>query len=461
LEHPLNDRKLQQGNLIEVEISDLNSSGDGVGKIDGQVVFVPDTVTGDRCLVRLLKVKSKYAEGRSEKLLEASPHRIRPRCIVADKCGGCQWQHIDYKYQLQVKYDRVYQALQRIGGFNQPNVTPIIHNANNDLNYRNKSTYPLSRSATGNVQAGYYRKGSHQLINLNQCPVQDSRLNPLLAEIKQDIQQQGWSVYNEKLHRGKLRHLSLRIGKHTGEILLTLVSAERNLPGLSEQAEIWLQKYPSLKGISLNYQPQKNNIIFGTETIPIAGKPYLTEMFADIKLQLQADTFFQINTEAAETLSRVIIEQLDLQGDEIAIDAYCGIGTFTLPIAKKVKRVIGIESQVSSVETAKLNAQINNITNTDFQTGTVAEILRQIDVKPQIILLDPPRKGCESSVIEEIIHKKPHQLAYISCQPATLARDLKILCNPGNYYLKLVQPADFFPQTTHVESVAFLQAVSK
>jgi 23S rRNA (uracil1939-C5)-methyltransferase len=456
----MNERKLQQGNLIELEIIDLNSSGDGVGKIDGQVIFVPDTVTGDRCLIRLLKLKSKYAEGKLEKVLQPSPHRIRPRCIVADKCGGCQWQHIDYKYQLQVKRDRVYQALQRIGGFSQPNVAPILSNSN-DLHYRNKSTYPLNRSANGNVQAGYYRQGSHQLINLNQCPVQDSRLNPLLAEIKQDIQQQGWSIYNEQLHRGKLRHLSLRIGRHTGEILLTLVSTERNIPGLLEQAEIWLNKYPSLAGVILNHHPEKNNVIFGEETITIAGRPYLTEMFADIKLQLEADTFFQVNTEAAETLSRVIIEQLNLKGDEIAIDAYCGIGTFTIPLAKKVKRVIGIESHTSSVERARLNAEINNITNTDFQIGTVEEILRQTDVRPQIILLDPPRKGCEKSVIEAIIDKKPQQLAYISCQPATLARDLKLLCDSGNYYLRLVQPADFFPQTTHVESVAFLQAESK
>jgi 23S rRNA (uracil1939-C5)-methyltransferase len=454
------NNRLQQGNLIELEIIDLNSSGDGVGKIDGQVIFVPDTVTGDRCSIRLLKLKSKYAEGKLEKLLQPSPYRIRPRCIVADKCGGCQWQHIDYEYQLQVKRDRVYQALQRIGGFSQPNVASILHNAN-DLHYRNKSTYPLNRSTDGKVRAGYYRKGSHQLVNLNQCPVQDTRLNPLLAEIKQDIQQQGWSIYNEQLHRGKLRHLSLRIGKHTGEILLTLVSTERNLPGLLEQAEKWLDKYPSLTGVILNHHPEKNNVIFGEDTITIAGKPYLTEIFTDLKLQLQADTFFQVNTEVAESLSRVIIEQLDLKGDEIAIDAYCGIGTFTLPLAKKVKRVIGIESHASSVERAKLNAEINNINNTDFQIGTVEEILRQIDLRPQIILLDPPRKGCEKSVIEAIIDKDPQQLAYISCQPATLARDLKLLCNSGNYYLKLVQPADFFPQTTHVESVAFLQAVSK
>jgi 23S rRNA (uracil1939-C5)-methyltransferase len=456
----MNDRKLQQGNLIELEIIDLNSSGDGVAKVDGQVVFVPDTVTGDRCLVRLLKLKSKYAEGKLEKLLESSSHRIRPRCIVADKCGGCQWQHIDYEYQLQVKSDRVLQALQRIGGFSQPNVASILHNSN-DLHYRNKSTYPLSRSAIGNVQAGYYRKGSHQLINLNQCPVQDSRLNPLLAEIKQDIQRQGWSIYNEELHRGKLRHLSLRIGKHTGEILLTLISTEPNLPGLPEQAEIWLKKYPSLTGVILNHHPQKNNVIFGEDTITIAGQSHLTEMFADIKLQLQADTFFQVNTEAAETLSKVIIEQLDLKGDEIAIDAYCGIGTFTLPIARKVERVIGIESHPASVEQAKLNAQINNISNADFHLGTVEKVLRQIELQPQVILLDPPRKGCEKSVIEAIIDKKPDRIAYISCQPATLARDLKLLCNSGNYYLKLVQPADFFPQTTHVESVAFLQAESK
>jgi 23S rRNA (uracil1939-C5)-methyltransferase len=450
----------QQGNSIELEIIDLNSDGEGVGRFEGKVVFVPDTVPGDRGLVRLVRLKSQYAQGKLQQLLQTSPHRIRPQCIVADKCGGCQWQHIDYQYQLKVKQERIKQALQRIGGFEKPNLAPILHNSH-QLNYRNKSTYPLGISATGKVQAGYYRKGSHQIVNLNQCPVQDRRLNPLLAEIKQDIEEQNWSIYNEQLHQGQLKHLSLRIGRHTGEMLLTLVTTDKKLANIQEQAEIWMARYPDLQGIVLNYHPKKTNTIFGTESIAIAGKPYLHELFADLKLQLRADTFFQVNTEVAESLLPIIFKQLDLKGDEVAIDAYCGIGTFTLPLAKQVERIIGIEVQASSIEQAQLNAQINQITNTDFRIGTVAEILRQIEVKPEIILLDPPRKGTGTAVIDEILTKKPDRIVYISCQPATLARDLKILSQSGIYDLSLVQPADFFPQTSHVEAVAFLQASSK
>lgn len=449
----------QPGNVIELTITDFNSSGEGVGRCDGRVVFVPDTAVGDRCLVRLLRFKSQYAIAKLQQLLVASPDRIRSRCIVADKCGGCQWQHINYETQLKIKRDRVYQTLERIGGFTQPNVAPILDNSV-DLNYRNKSTYPLDISATGKVRAGYYRQGSHQLVNLNQCPVQDARLNPLLAEIKQDIQQQGWSIYDEKTHRGKLRHLSLRIGRRTGEMLLALVSTDPDLPRIQKQAKIWLQRYPSLMGVVLNYNPKRTNAIFGPKTTTIAGKPFLREIFADLKLQLRADTFFQVNTEVAESLLKIIINKLHLQGNEIVVDAYCGIGTFSLPIAKKVGQVIGIEVQASSIEQAQLNARLNGIDNTDFRVGTVEKILRQIEVKPDIVTIDPPRQGCETTVIEQLLQRKPSRLVYISCQPSTLARDLKLLCNSGIYNLDLIQPADFFPQTTHVESVAFLQATS-
>lgn len=446
----------QQGNLVELEITDLNSDGDGVGRIDDRVVFVPDTVTGDRALVRLVQIKRQYILGKLHQLIQASPHRIRPRCIVADKCGGCQWQHIDDNYQRLAKRDRVIQALERIGGFSRPNVAPILADEAS-LGYRNKATYPLGLSATGKVQTGYYRRNSHQIVNLNQCPVQDLRLNPLLAEIKRDIQQRGWSIYDEKRDRGQLRHLSLRIGRRTGEILLTLVSTDWHLKGIQEQAQIWLKRYPQLVGVALNRNPERTNAIFGSETLTIAGKPYISEIFAGLELQLRPETFFQVNTEVAEALLNRIIEKLDLQGNEVLIDAYCGIGTFTLPLARRVKQAIGIEVQPTSVEQAKLNAQINNIANVSFMAGAVETVLPQLEAKPDIVLVDPPRKGCDRAVIDTLLQIRPSQLVYISCQPATLARDLKLFCQDSSYRLIFVQPADFFPQTVHVESAAFLR----
>ena len=445
----------RQGELVEVSITDLNDTGEGVGRLGGRVVFVPDTVTGDRVLVRLVQVKPNYATGKLHQVLEESPHRIRAKCMVADKCGGCQWQHIASEYQQSAKHNLVVQALERIGGFTAPPVAPIL-TADSSLAYRNKATYPLKRSSTGQVQAGYYQKGSHQLINLNQCPVQDSRLNPLLAEIKQDIQQLGWSVYDERRHQGRLRHLSLRIGRRTGEMLLTLIATDWNLKDLEVQAQKWLTRYPKLVGIFVNRNPNRTNVIFGSETRCVAGQSYLREEFAGLEFQLLPETFFQVNTEAAEALLNAIAQQLALQGDEVLVDAYCGIGTFTLPLAQRVRQAIGLEVQPASVEQAQLNAQRNGISNVIFKTGAVETLLPQLGITPDVVLLDPPRKGCDREVIETLLDTSPGRIVYISCKPATLARDLKLLCQTGSYQLTHVQPADFFPQTSHVECAAFL-----
>jgi 23S rRNA (uracil1939-C5)-methyltransferase len=460
IQHPKSDSLWQQGQLVEAEIVDLSDSGDGVGRVGERVVFVPDTVTGDRALVRLLRVKPQYAYGKLQELLEPSPHRIRPRCIVADKCGGCQWQHVDYAHQLVAKQNIVVQALERIGGFAHPPVQPIL-GAGESLGYRNKATYPLRRSPTGQVQAGYYQKGSHQIVNLNQCPIQDPRLNPLLAEVKQDIQERGWGIYDEKNHRSKLRHLSLRIGRRTGEILLTLVSRDGNLAGLENQAETWLHRYPGLVGVLLNINPDRTNAIFGADTHCIAGQPFLTEELADLKFQIRPDTFFQVNTEQVEALLQLILDGLQLQGNEVLVDAYCGIGALTLPLAKQVKRAIGLEGQAEAIEQAWHNATLNQIENVDFQIGAVEVTLPQLSLQPDIVLLDPPRRGCDPAVITALQTIQPDRIVYVSCNPATLARDLKLLTQSNQYILQQVQPADFFPQTAHVECVAFLQATGR
>lgn len=458
----------QQGQILEVAIEDLTDTGDGVGRSHDRVVFVPDTVPGDRALVRLVRVKRQYARGKLHELLEASPHRQRPHCIVADKCGGCQWQQIHYDYQLQAKYHQVTQILTRIGGLSDPPVDPLLISSE-ELGYRNKVTYPFARSSQGRVQAGYYQKGSHKLVNLNQCPVQDSRLDPLLAQVKQDIETRGWSIYNEAENQGKLRHLSLRIGRRTGEILLTLVSRSQKQSGLEEQATQWMERYPELVGVCLNINSDRTNRILGSQTHCIAGRPYLHEQFGDLTFQLRSDTFFQVNTETAESLLQLIIDEWQLRGDEVLLDAYCGIGTFTLPLAKRVRRAIGLESQPSAVEQAQQNATLNEIENATFYQGKVKTWLgsyleeRSLDGQMAIddpidrVLLDPPRSGCDRSVIDSLRKLRPQCIAYISCKPATLARDLKLLCQGEIYQVRKVKLADFFPQTAHVECVAFLE----
>ncbi|MBW4639046.1 MAG: 23S rRNA (uracil(1939)-C(5))-methyltransferase RlmD [Gloeocapsa sp. UFS-A4-WI-NPMV-4B04] len=451
----VNHPQWQQGQLVEVAIADLSDTGDGVGRWNERVVFVPDTVPGDRALVRLVHIKPQYAHAKLHKLLTASSQRIRPSCIVADKCGGCQWQHISYEYQLQAKQNQVIQALERIGGFSSPPVEPVLA-ASSALGYRNKATYPIGISSTNQVQAGYYQKASHQLINLNQCPVQDSRLNPLLAQVKQDIQARGWTIYDEKHHKGQVRHLALRIGRRTGEMLLTLVVKDWDLPGIVDQAQEWLNFYPQLVGVSLNRNPARTNAIFGSETSCIAGQSYLLENFGGLEFQVRPDTFFQVYTETAEALLEMIMQYLNLQGDEVLVDAYCGIGTLTLPLAQRVREAIGLEVQPEAVQQAQINADRNNITNVTFQAGAVEKLLPQLGIAPDIVLLDPPRKGCDRTVVESLLESSPRHLVYVSCKPATLARDLKLLCQTGKYHLTKVQPADFFPQTNHVECAAFL-----
>ncbi|MBD2327477.1 23S rRNA (uracil(1939)-C(5))-methyltransferase RlmD [Alkalinema sp. FACHB-956] len=464
----------QQGALVEVTITDLSDSGDGVGRMDDRVVFVPDTVTGDRVSVRLLRVKPQYAHGKVQELLEASPHRIRPSCIVADKCGGCQWQHVNYEYQLEAKRNQVRQALQRIGGFSEVEVDPVL-TIGAAFDYRNKSTYPLGiaerqsgpvdRSAPpadpqrsivhGRVIAGYYQKGSHQIVNLNQCPIQDQQFNPILEAVKQDIGKRKWPIYDEKTHQGNIRHLSLRVGRRTGDVLLTIVAKDRKINDLWPQASAWMQRF-GLVGVCLNLNPGKTNAIFGPETFCIAGQGYLEETFADLTFQIGPDTFFQVYTEQAEALLQVVRQELNLQGQETIVDAYCGIGTLTLPLAKQAKQVIGIEVQAAAIDQAKINAANNQIDNTEFHVGAVETVLPTLEIHPEVVLLDPPRKGCDGGVLATLRQWQPNQIVYISCNPATLARDLKILCADGLYQLQRVQPADFFPQTPHVETAAFL-----
>jgi 23S rRNA (uracil1939-C5)-methyltransferase len=453
-----------QGQTISLEISDLADSGDGVGRYEEFVVFVPNTVPGDRIEAKLIHVKANLAYASLSQITEPSGDRIRPSCIVADKCGGCQWQAVSYAKQLAAKQNHALQALNRIGGFPLEEIaavmSPII-GAEAVLGYRNKATYPLANDS-GKVKAGYYQKGSHKIVNLNQCPVQDIRLDPLLAGIKQDIQQQGWQIYDEQYHRGLLRHLSLRIGRHTGEILLTLISKEWDVPEISTQAEKWLEQYPQLVGVLLNHNPQRTNAIFGIETRCLAGRDYLEEVFGGVRFQLRADTFFQVHTEQAEAMLGVIQKQLNLQGTEVLLDAYAGVGALTLPLARQVKAAIALEIQPQATAQAAINAQLNQITNVEFHTGKVEHLLTklelQVDQQPDVVLLDPPRKGCHVDAIAYLRTHHPKRVVYVSCNPATLARDLKLLCADRTYALTHLQMLDFFPQTAHVESVAFLTA---
>ncbi len=464
---PTTQRPWKQGDLLELAIESLTDSGDGLGRWGDRVVFVPDTVPGDRVEARLLVAKPRFGRAQLRHVLMPSPQRVREACIVADKCGGCQWQGVSYETQLAAKQQLVEDALTRIGGFQDIPIDPILGDTFNNprgLHYRNKSTYPVAAGTEpGTLRAGYYRKGSHKLVNLNQCPVQDERLDPLLAQVKKDAAARGWKAYDEKKHAGHLRHLSLRVGRRTGEMLLTLVTRSLFINDIEEQAQQWLEQFPNLVGVCLNHQPNRGNLIFGEDTQCIAGQGYITETFADLIFHIGADTFFQVNTEQAEALTRTILDQLQLKGHETVMDAYCGVGTLTLPIASKVQHTLGIEVQEEAIARARANARLNNLDNVEFRVGKVEIVLPQLlqseNACPDLVILDPPRKGCKPQVLDALLQVKPERIVYVSCKPATLARDLKHLSSA--YQLDRVQPADFFPQTSHVECAVFLSLKPK
>lgn len=443
-----------QGALIPLQITDLSHEGEGIGHYQDRVVFVPSTVPGDEVEIRLVQVKPRYAHGLVKQITQPSPHRIRPACIVADKCGGCQWQHVAYDLQLQIKHQLVQQSLERIGKLDLPAPEPIL-GAESSLRYRNKVTYPIDLGQEGQIRMGYYQLGTHQLINLNQCPVQDERLDVFLQQIKQDLQTAGWSVYNERNHTGSLRHLGLRIGRRTGEVLLTLVVHDPKLKGLPEWGQRWLDRYPNLVGVCLNINPKRTNAIFGPDTQVVAGRESLREEFAGFSLWIDSTSFFQIYTEQAERLFLWIVSQLDLKGDERVMDAYCGIGTLSLPMSQQVRHVIGIESHPAAVRQARQSAQSNQIQNADFVCGKVETTLPSLP-PADIVLLDPPRRGCDRAVLDTLLLRQPQRIVYISCHAATLARDLQILTAGGHYKVRQWRAADFFPQTVHVETVVFL-----
>ncbi|HIK24555.1 MAG TPA: 23S rRNA (uracil(1939)-C(5))-methyltransferase RlmD, partial [Thermosynechococcus sp. M46_R2017_013] len=444
----------QQGATIELTIDSLNHTGEGVGRWQDRVVFVADTVPGDRLRVRLTHVKRQYAHGKVLEVVQPSQQRVRPSCIVADKCGGCQWQCVAYASQLAAKEQLVKEAIARIGHLQPQTFLPILA-APSPFGYRNKVTYPLGRRH-GRVVAGYYQKGSHRLVNLNQCPVQDPRLNPLLAGLKQALQP--WPIYNEHTHESGFRHLSLRIGQRTGEQLITLVLAGALPPDLQTQAETWLDQFQEVVGVCVNFNDQVGNCIFGRTTEVLAGRPYIWEELAGVRFQIASTTFFQVNTAQAEQLVTALREWIAPRGHERLVDLYCGVGTLSLPLADAVAEVIGVEAHPASVQQAIANAQHNGIDNAAFFCARAEEWLPQYDQAVDVLILDPPRKGCDRPVLEAILHNRPPRILYVSCHPATLARDLAHLCHSGAYQLVKIQPLDMFPQTAHVETLALLTA---
>ncbi len=458
----LNSNEPRPGLNIDVEAVDLDRDGKGLARWNNWVIVVPDLLPGERATVQLQqRQRSRWLSRRVEQISDSKDRR-RPPCILADDCGGCTLQHLDDPAQTRWKAQQIQQTMQRIGGIDVEPAEPFV-DPDRCFGYRNRALIPLKRDQNGRLKAGYYRPRSHKIVNLNHCPVLDPRLDALVEPIKSDLDATGWPADHDLIDHQGLRHLGLRLASASGEILITLISSHGDLPGLEDLAQSWLQRWPAVQGVCLNLQPKANNLVLGRTTHCLAGVPTIEEQFCGIKLSLSSTTFVQVNTPQAERIVQHLCDWLVLHcpGGSV-VDAYCGVGTIALPLAKQGFHVQGLELNSDSVEQARINAMHNGLSShCSFQSGDVADLLASQLSNCQALVLDPPRRGLDQRVVASILDQPPAFLAYLSCDPATQARDLKALLSPaGSYALEILQPVDFFPQTTHLESLALLKRIS-
>ncbi len=449
---------LKKNDQVQIRIEDISSEGQGIGKYEGYTLFVKDTVMGDMALVQITKTGKTYGYARLVKLLEASQYRVEPRCPVAARCGGCQLMHVNYTKQLEYKENKVRNCLTRIGGFTELPMEPIC-GMEEPYYYRNKSQYPVGRNKDGSIAIGFYAGRTHTIIDTSQCFI-GARVNEeIIAIIRSFIEKYKLESYDEELHKGLIRHILIRVGYRTGEIMVCLVINGKDLPHSEELVES-LKKIQGMKSICLNINKDKTNVILGDKIIPLWGEPYITDYIGDIKYQISPLSFYQVNPVQTKKLYDIALDYADLHGEETVWDIYCGIGTISLFLAQKAKKVYGVEIVPPAIEDAKKNAQINNITNAEFFVGAAEEVLPEKYKKEKIfadvIVVDPPRKGCDQSLLDTILAMAPKRVVYVSCDPATLARDLKYLCEK-DYELKRVRAVDQFAHSTHVETVCLLE----
>ncbi len=447
---------VKKGDNIEVQIAGLGSSGEGVGKYEGFTVFVQGALPEESVQAEITLVKKNYAAGKLIKIIEASPERVEPVCPVYAECGGCQLQHLSYAGQLRMKQQQVKDALTRIGHLDTE-VLPVI-GCTNPWNYRNKMQFPAAGGAEGTINIGCYAAATHSVIDTGSCMIQKEANNEVLTTVRKWMQRYGISAYDEKTGKGLVRHVMSRVGVHSGEVMAVLITSAYDIPHKKELIE-WLTKYvPNLVSVVQNINKKPTNVVMGSKTRVLYGRPTITDSLGALSFNISAQSFFQVNSEQAEKLYNKALEYAALNGTETVVDVYCGTGTISLYLAKHAGKVYGIEIVAPAIEDAKKNAQDNNCHNAEFILGDAAEKLPQLlaeGVKPDVVVVDPPRAGCEQKVLKAIADVEPQRIVYVSCNPASLARDLAYL-NERGYRAMTAQPVDMFPMTVHVETVVSL-----
>lgn len=449
---------MNKNDICTLEITSISNDGAGVGRDeDGKVVFVPMTAVGDICRVKILKAKSSYSYGKIEEILTPSPDRTENDCPVFGRCGGCTLRHISYEAEARAKDDFVKDAFTRIGGL-EPEFLPFIKNDDTDR-YRNKAQYPIGRDKEGNVICGFYATNSHRITPCGDCVLQPEIFSEIVSFIREYIQSNKLSVYNEAENKGVMRHICLRKGHYSGEINVTLV-ARRKIPELQRLSKELMAKFPDIKGVVLNINKQDTNVIMGDEEILLAGTSEILDTMCGNTVSVSPRSFYQVNTPMAERLYNIAKEFAGPK-DKVIADIYCGIGTIGLSMAKEAKRVIGVEIVESAVENAKKNAELNGFDNAEFYRAdaeSAADIIKNAGLKPDVVILDPARKGCEGRTLESIAALRAERIVMISCNPATAARDCKALSELG-YRCEKVRGVDLFSRTGHVECVVLMSRI--
>lgn len=448
---------VKKNDQLVIKIEDIGTNGEGIGKHEGYTLFVKNTTIGDKVLVKVIKAGKTYGYARLIEILEPSSFRVIPRCPIAGKCGGCQIMHMDYAKQLEYKEDKVRNCLTRIGGFTDIPMEPIC-GMDQPYYYRNKSQFPVGRNKEGKVTIGFYAGRTHSIIDTEHCYIGAEVKVDIIKFLRSFIEKYKIEPYNEDKHTGLLRHILIRVGYSTGEIMVCLVMNGKDIPHKKELVE-GLTKIPGMKSICLNVNTSKTNVILGEKIIKVWGETYITDTIGSIKYRISPLSFFQVNPIQTEKLYNIAMDYADLHGDEVVWDLYCGIGTISLFLAQKAKQVYGVEIIPQAINDAKTNAMINGIKNVEFFVGAAEDILprkhKDENISADVIVVDPPRKGCDEKLLDTIISIAPKKVVYVSCDPATLARDLKYLC-AGGYELRRVKPVDQFGHSVHVETICLM-----
>ena len=447
---------VRKGQTYELHIDRLGTSGEGVGRHENFTIFVPHALPGETISAVIEDVKSSYARGRIKQILHESVDRVAPLCALYEECGGCQLQHLSYEAQLRAKRAQVVDALTHIGKLPQIPVRETLR-AEEPWNYRNKMQFPIGRNS-GKIVIGCFAQGSHRIINTENCHIQRAENNDLANAAREIAEQLHIPVYNEDTHKGVLRHIVGRVGR-SNDLMAVIVTATKQLPRAKDFVRMMRERLPNLVSVHQNIQTYRNNVIMGRDTQLLWGRPTIIDSLGRLNFHISPRSFFQVNTRQAERLYEQALSYANLHGTETVIDAYCGTGTITLFLAQKARKVYGIEIVQPAILDARKNARDNHVKNAEFIVGDATAVMPALykqGIRPDVVVVDPPRAGCTETVLRTFANMKPQRIVYVSCNPATLARDLAILKELG-YLAQEVQPVDLFPQTSHVENVCLLR----